>query len=49
MKRPEIKDYVGLKDAVIEELRKRLEKEMKLEYPNRLVIVDKEMNVWVSK
>ena len=49
MKRPEIKDYIGLKDAAIEELRKQKEQEMKLKYPNRLVFVDKEMNVFVSK
>ena len=49
MKRPEIKDYIGLKDATIEELRKQKEQEMKLKYPNRLVFVDKEMNVFVSK
>ncbi len=49
LKLPEITNYVELKNSVIEALRKQLEKEMKLKYKNKLVLVDKEMNVWVHK
>ena len=49
MKVPKIKDYIGLRDAAIEELRKQKEQEMKLKYPNKSVFVDKKMNVFVSK
>jgi len=49
MKRPIIKDYIGLRDGVIEELRSRKQVEIQKLYPNKLVIVSKDMKVWVSK
>ena len=42
-------DYIKLKDAAIEELRKRKLEETKKQYPNKRVFVSKDMQVFVEK
>jgi len=49
MNRPEINDYVKLRDDAIEELRKRKEQEVRKQYPNKLVVVSKDMKVFIEK
>lgn len=49
MKVPEVKDYVGLRDAAIEELRKRKLEEVRKQHPNKKIFVTKDMKVYIQK
>jgi len=49
MKLPKITDNVGLRDAAIEELRKRKLAAICKQYPNKLIIVTKDMKVFIQK
>ena len=49
MKFPEITDYVALRDAAIEELRKQKLDALSKMYPNKLIIVTKDMKVYIQK
>ena len=49
MKFPEITDYVALRDAAIEELRKQKLNALCKQYPNKKIFVTKDMKVYILK
>jgi len=49
MNMPETTDYVKLQDDVIEELRKRKLEAVRKQYPNKKIIVTKDMRVFIEK
>ncbi len=49
MNMPETTDYVKLRDDAIEELRKRKLESVRKQYPNKKIIVTKDMRVFIEK
>ena len=49
MKLPKVTDYVGLRDAAIEELRKRKLAALSKMYPNKRIFVTKDNQVFIEK
>jgi len=49
MKLPIITDYVGLQDAALEERRRQKLDAISKQYPNKRIIVTKDLKVFVQK